>query len=152
MPDEADLTHVAKELGTDVMALRYGNLMIVAPGTGDLTLDGKGPRLVREGGGGGIRTGGSADITHIKGRHAERIKRVNAFANDLARRGANDLETEFVRERGKHYIEGVLFADGAPELTEAEADAELGRYLERILLLWVKDSMERRGEKLGPAK
>jgi hypothetical protein len=76
-----------------------------------------------------------------------RAQRVQAFVNDMVRLGADDFEADYVRERGRSYVESVLFADGAPELTEAEYDAELDEYLNKILRTWVINHMKARGAK-----
>jgi transcriptional regulator with XRE-family HTH domain len=78
---------------------------------------------------------------------AGRVRRFELFMREMARMDADDFELDYVRERGKSYIESVLFAEGAPDLPIEELDRELDAYLNKILRVWVIDHMKGRGAK-----
>lgn len=122
---------LAKEIGTDVQVLRYGNVE-VAQGTGYLRIA-QPVQVVPYG--------------TRPNRGAARRKRADAFVNEMVRIGADDFEADYVRERVRTFIESVLFGDGAPELTEQEYDEELDEYMNKILRAWVVAHMKKRGVK-----
>jgi transcriptional regulator with XRE-family HTH domain len=150
-PNDERLKKIAELLGVTVAWLRYGSDSVLAKAlSGELGEPtsplGRRGRAVFERPPDEIVQVGA----HRRVGGAARTQRINAFTNEMVRLGADDFEADYVRERSRTYVESVLFADGAPDLSEAELDAELEDYLTKILRTWVINHMKARGAK--PAK
>lgn len=134
-PTDENLKPVADLLSVTVSWLRYGSDSTPTKQVArEVTIDAYAPTV-------------RVSPVRVPGHAAGRLRKVNLFAREMARIGADDFEVDYVAERGRSYVESVLFGEGAPELSIAEYDEELDEYINKVLRAWVKKHMTNRGAK-----